>query len=72
MNNEDFYKNLGIKIKEFREQRGLTQQQLAEKTGISLNFEGKIEISMNKPSLDTLVKIARALEVEPYMLLKFD
>ena len=72
MNNKTFYKKLGIRIKEIREERLITQQQLADKSGISLNFEGKIEIAMNKPSLDTLVKIANALEVEPYELLKFD
>ncbi len=72
MDNKAFYKNLGIKIKKVREERSLTQQQLADKAGISLNFEGKIEVAMNRPSLNTIIKIASALDVEPYELLKFD
>ena len=51
---EDFYKNLGIKIKQRRKALKLTQQELADKLGISLNFMGKIEVAFSKPALDTL------------------
>ena len=37
-----FYKNIGKKIKTLREQAGLTQEKLAEKSGISLDYLGKI------------------------------
>ena len=51
--NKDFYKLLGKNIKNRRKQLGYTQQELADKLGISLNFMGKIEVAFSKPSLDT-------------------
>jgi len=60
---ETFYKHLGLNIKRLRNQRNLTQQQLADKIGKGLNFMGKIEIAFSKPSLDTIIKIADALDV---------
>jgi transcriptional regulator with XRE-family HTH domain len=61
--NEDFYIKLGLNIKKLRNQRNLTQQQLADKIGKGLNFTGKIEVAFSKPSLDTIIKIADALDV---------
>jgi len=61
--NEDFYIKLGLNIKKLRNQRNLTQQQLADKIGKGLNFTGKIEVAFSKPSADTIIKIADALNV---------
>ena len=66
-----FYRNIGKKIKTLREQAGLTQEKLAEKSGISLDYLGKIEVCINKPGLKTILKIANALKVEPFKILKF-
>ncbi len=66
-----FYKNIGKKIKTLREQAGLTQEKLAEKSGISLDYLGKIEVCINKPGLKTILKIANALKIEPFKILKF-
>lgn len=66
-----FYKNIGKKIKMLREQAGLTQEKLAEKSGISLDYLGKIEVCINKPGLKTILKIANALKIEPFKILKF-
>ncbi len=60
---KNFYKKLGLNIKQLRKEKNLTQQQLADKIGKGLNFMGKIEIAFSKPSLDTLIHIADALEV---------
>lgn len=68
----DFYKELGKNIKKRRLELGLTQQELAEKLNISLNFMGKIEVAFSKPSLDTLIKIAYALGISVSKLTKFD
>ncbi len=59
---KDFYLKLGKNIKNRRVMLKLTQQQLADKLNISLNFMGKIEVAFSKPSLDTLIKISEALE----------
>ena len=58
----NFYELLGQNIKRRRKVVGLTQQQLADKIGIGLNFMGKIEVAFSKPSLDTVISIAEALE----------
>lgn len=71
MSIDDFYKNIGKKIKLLREKRHLTQEVLAEKAGISQDYLGKIEVCINRPGLKTIFKIAKALDVEPYEILKF-
>jgi len=59
--NQDFYKKLGENIKLRRKQLDMTQQIVADKVGISLNFYGKIEVAFSKPSLNTLIIIAKSL-----------
>lgn len=61
-------KNLGNRIKAERQSRGITQEKLAEKADISLNFMSLIENGRNM-SVDTLVKIAQALGVSVDYLL---
>lgn len=67
-----FYKKLGKRIKQLREQAHLTQEKLAEKSGISLDYLGKIEVKINKPGLKTLLKISDALGIEVKELFEFD
>lgn len=69
--NEDFYIKLGKNIKQRRKQIGLSQQALADKLDISLNFVGKIEVAFSRPSLDTLIKIADGLDLSVSDLCKF-
>ncbi len=71
MKNNNFYKNLGINIKQKREELGLSQQELSDKVGLSLNFIGKIEVAFSKPSLDTVIKIADAFDTTVSELCKF-
>ena len=63
MINDNFYKVLGVNIKNKRNSLGLSQQELADKVNLSLNFIGKIEVAFSKPSLETVIKIANALGV---------
>lgn len=70
MQEDIFYKNIGKNIKKAREKAGLTQEKLAEKSGISLDYLGKIEVCINKPGLKTILKLANALKIEPYLLFK--
>ena len=67
-----FYKYLGRNIKFRRKELGLTQQQLADKINISLNFMGKIEVAFSKPSLDTLIDLAIALDTTVSELTDFN
>ncbi|MBQ3310923.1 helix-turn-helix transcriptional regulator [bacterium] len=65
------YKSIGKRIKFLRENKGLTQEKLAEKTGLSLDFIGKIEVNINEPGLKSLIKIANALGVHIKELFDF-
>jgi transcriptional regulator with XRE-family HTH domain len=59
---------LGKRIKELRAARGLSQEQLAEKMGISPKYLSSIERSRENPTLEMLVKLAHGLGVQPVML----
>jgi transcriptional regulator with XRE-family HTH domain len=61
---------LGSNIRRCRQ--GLSQMALAEKLGQSSNFISDIERGKSWVSSDTLVKLATALNVEPFELLKVD
>lgn len=71
MKNKKFYYQLGINIKNRRNELGITQQQLADIIGVGLNHIGKIEVAYKKPSLDLLLAIASALNIELDKLLNF-
>ena len=65
-------KNLGAKILYFRKKRGLTQEQLAERVGITAKYLSRIETGNfpNSVSLTTMMLIADKLSVHPSELLK--
>lgn len=71
MDEVEFYTKLGKRIKILRENAHLTQEKLAEKSGISLDYLGKIEVNINKPGLKTLLKVSEALEVPVKTLFDF-
>ena len=52
-----------LKIRELREEKGLTQKGLAEKIGVIGHNVGDWERNKCEPSTDMLIKIARVLEV---------
>jgi transcriptional regulator with XRE-family HTH domain len=61
---------LSHNIRLYRENLGYTQEELAEKAGISPPFLGAIERGEKWPSPETLAGIAIGLTVNPYDLLK--
>lgn len=58
------YCKIGEKIRKYRKAKGLSQEQLAEKTGISVTHMSHIETGNTKLSLPVLVAMARWLEVQ--------
>ena len=64
------YSALGRRIRIQRRALRLTQEQVAEKSGISLSFLGHIERGTRKASLETLVSISNVLKVSPAVLLQ--
>ena len=55
---------LGARLKEWRRVRRLTQEQLAERAGLSYKFIGEIERGRGNPTIDTLFKLSQALELD--------
>lgn len=68
----EIYKKIGIKIKELRTQSDITQEKLAELSGVSSNFISQIERGRNKCSLETINNLSTALNVPLYELFKFN
>ncbi len=62
---------LGLKIKELRKQKRMTQEQLAEIVGLDIGYISKLEVGRNFPKIGTLEKIANALNVELSQLFQF-
>lgn len=62
-------RRLGQNVVEFREKRDLTQTATAERSGLHRTEVSLIERGQRVPRLDTIVKIAGALQVEPCALL---
>ena len=63
---------IGRRIAELRKEVGLTQEQLAVKTGLDRTFVGYIEKGDRNPSIETANKIARALGITIDEIFKFD
>lgn len=55
---------LGARIKELREERGLTQEQLAERADRHRAYVGGVERGERNPTLDVIHSIAMGLDVE--------
>ncbi|MBP5452359.1 MAG: helix-turn-helix transcriptional regulator [Treponema sp.] len=55
-------------IRERRRELHLTQENLAERSGLSLETIGKIERKKVDPSIETIVRIAHALDITPGLL----
>ena len=67
----DNKKLLGQRIKYFRKAKKLTQEQLAELVGMEPNSISIIESGRNFPTLNSLEKIARALDIELNILIRY-
>jgi len=72
--NVEKYRQIGLKIAYYRKLRGLTQEELAERVGLTPAFIGHLEAPniMKALSLDALFDIAEALDVPPRKFLDFD
>lgn len=66
---EEIIKIYADNIRRERNNKKVTQSVMAEKIGITEKYWSDIETGRKPCSLDTLVAIANALEIEPYELL---
>lgn len=63
------YTKMGARISKIRKLKGLSQDTLAKRCGISLSFMGNIERGTKKMSMDTFVTMCRELETDADALL---
>ena len=67
MHNDNYYYDIiRFNIKKYREKAGLTQQELADKSGFSMNYIAKIESRKMQKSFTIVVlgRIADALNID--------
>lgn len=68
---ETFIINLGVHIRQLREKKNMSQQDLANDCNIPKSQIARIERAKVNTTVRTLIKIANALELEPKELLNF-
>ena len=67
----DVKRAVGKRIKLVRQGKGLTQDQFAERVGLSSKYISGIERGVENPTMDNLIRLAKVLGVEPYDLFLF-
>jgi transcriptional regulator with XRE-family HTH domain len=60
--------DVGTRLKQFRELKGLSQDQIEKRTGLPRCYLSRVENGHTVPTLKTLEKFARALEMALYQL----
>jgi transcriptional regulator with XRE-family HTH domain len=60
---------LGKNLRDARERLGLTQEQVAERSGVQAGEVSRIEAGKRDPRVSTLEKLAAAVELKPGQLL---
>lgn len=64
--------NLGSRIRTYRLKKGISQEELAFKSSLSTTYLGQIERAEKSPTVETLDKVANALDISIYDLFLFD
>lgn len=60
---------IGNRIRKYRELRGMSQKELAERIGVSNSRVSNWEQGINRPDADILAQLCRVLNVSPSELL---
>ena len=61
---DDIRVRLGANVRELRVRRKLTQEALGERAGLSYKFIGEVERGLSNASIDSLTRIANALDTD--------
>ncbi len=60
----EFKKNFGVRIKELRSKKGLTQAELSERVGIDAKHMSHIETGRSFPKADLIERFSKELDTE--------
>ena len=63
-------KNIALNVRIYREQKGYSQEYLAEKSGLHRTYISGIERQKRNPTVSIIQDLALALDVEPIDLVK--
>ena len=63
---------LGYMIKKARQERNLTQEQLGKRIGVQKAQISKLESSTNSATIDTIIKVFKALKAEIHFNIKLE
>ena len=66
----DMRKLVGRNVRAVRQARGMTQEQLAERSGFSQQYISDLERGRRNPTIVSLYELAQALKSTPVELLK--
>lgn len=66
----NIYEQIGRRIVEGRKAKGMSQEQLAQESGIDRSHMGFIEQGRRKPTVSTLFKISQSLKITLEQLFK--
>lgn len=69
MDSQDPKVLLGKRIRQLREEKHLSQEELAERAALHRNYVGGIERGERNAAIISIVKLAHALSVKPSVLL---
>lgn len=69
MEKTNITKHIGNKFQEYRLKNNLTQNQVAEITGLEPGHISQIERGLSKGSIDTLLKLCNAYKITPDIIL---
>lgn len=65
----NFGMDIAKRLRDLRESKGLSQGDIEKRSGLLRSYISRVEGGYTAPSLMTLEKFAKALEVEPYQIL---
>jgi transcriptional regulator with XRE-family HTH domain len=57
-----------VNLKKYRKVRGVSQMKLADLCDTATSYIGQIEIGDKFPSIEMIEKIAKSLQIQPYLL----
>lgn len=60
---------LGLNVRKYRKQRGMTQEQLGLETEMERSYVSDLERGTRNPSIRAVERLAKALGVQPHLLM---
>ena len=57
-------------LRQLRQERGLTQEELVDEVGINRNYVGMIERGESSPTVTMIERLSKALRIDPMVLFR--